>query len=109
MLTPNGRKGQARINLSTSGDNTVIAAPTSGHIEIDHISILPSGGAQTITFKSGTTTLFDFALDDQQGYTFDNTNDNPIEIAEASAFVVNISASTVATGEVVYRVVNEAL
>jgi hypothetical protein len=31
---------KADINISASGDNTIIAAPTSGFIAIDHINLI---------------------------------------------------------------------
>ena len=103
-----GRKARSEIDLSSSGDNTVISAPSSGHIEIDHLNFLPSAGANTIILKDGSTQWVSYALDDSQGFTFDNTSgDNHIELSETSAFVMNLSAATQVSGFVLYRVVGE--
>ena len=42
----------AVINISSSGDNTIIAAPTEGYIAIDHINFIPTT-AVTITLNDG--------------------------------------------------------
>lgn len=101
------RKGFARINTATIGDNTIIAAPSKGHIEIDHINILPSGGTNTITLKSGSTTKVDYALDDNQALALDIPVQNELALAEAEALVLNLSAATLVTGFVLYRIVGE--
>lgn len=115
MLTD--RRGVAEINSSTAGDVTVIAAPTKGHIEIDHLEIMPTGGANTVIVKlAGTASAanatpmerFEYAFDDNQAYVFDNTTDRSmLECKEATAFYINLSASTKVTGWVSYRVVGE--
>ena len=103
-----GRKARAEINTSSSGNNTIISAPSSGHIEIDHLNFLPSGGANTIILRDGATQWVSYALDDSQGFTFDNTSgDNHIELGETNAFVMNLSAATLVSGFVLYRVIGE--
>lgn len=114
MLTD--RRGQADINTSTAGDNTIIAAPTKGHIEIDHLEIMPTGGANTVIVKlagagsaSGQNPMqsFTYAMDDNQAYVYDRTNENSMETTEATALILNLSAATKVTGFVLYRVVGE--
>lgn len=101
------RKALARINVTTAADNTIIAAPSTGHIEIDHISVLVSGGANNLTFKNGSTTLFNFDLVNDAGWAFDNSFKNPIELSEATAFILNLGSATQVDGLVLYRVVGE--
>lgn len=104
------RKGFAEINTSTSGDNTIIAAPSVGHIEIDHLEIMPTGGANTVRVKldgAGGSTGYEYAFDDNQAYVYDRTTDNPITVSEATALILNLSASTKVTGFVSYRIVGE--
>lgn len=104
------RKGFAEINVSTSGDQTIIAAPTKGHIEIDHLEIMPTGGVNTVRIQlDGTSGIvgYEYAFDDNQAYVYDRTTNNPLAVAEAQPFVLNLSASTKVTGMVQYRVVGE--
>lgn len=115
MLTD--RRGVAEINTATSGDNTIIAAPSKGHIEIDHLEIMPTAGANTIIVKlAGASSAasqnpmerFEYAFDDNQAYVFDNTvGRSTLECKEATAFIINLSAATRVTGWVSYRVVGE--
>lgn len=105
MLTD--KRGFAKISIATAGDNTIIAAPTLGHIEIDHLEFIPTGGANTVTVKmsSAAADQYAYALDDQQGYSFDRTTPNTLTCTEATAFIINLSASTTVTGFVLYRIV----
>lgn len=99
------------INTSTSGDNTIIADPGDGkHIAIDFITLNPDGGANTLIFKSGSTELTRFVLNDNQPLTFENAIRHPrgiITIADSQAFVLNLSASTSVTGFARYRIVGQ--
>ena len=104
------RKGFAEIDVNTSGDNTIIAAPSVGHIEIDHMEIMPTGGANTVRVKldgASGTIGFQYAFDDNQAYVYDRTTQNSIELKEATALILNLSASTAVTGFVQYRIVGE--
>lgn len=106
----------AEINTSSSGDLTVITAPTTGHIEIDHLEIVPTGGTNTIKIKlAGASSAanqtpmqqYQYALDDNQAYVFDRTTYTKLECTEATAFIVNIGSATAVTGMVLYRIVGE--
>lgn len=104
------RKVFARINVEAATDTTLIAAPTSGRIEIDHITILASGGANNVDFKSGSTIKFDLDLAAGGGYTYDRTanpDDDGIELTNGEAFVLTTSAATKVQGFVKARVVGE--
>lgn len=114
MLTD--RKLKVEINTATSGDNTLAAAPTKGHYEIDHIEIMPTGGAQTIKLKlAGASSAanqtpieqIEYALDDNQAWVYDRTTDNAIEVKEATALILNLGAATRVTGFALLRVVGE--
>jgi len=107
-------RGTAEINSATAGDVTVIAAPTKGHIEIDHLEVMPTGGAQTLIFKiAGASSAanqtpmerWEYDFDDNQAYVYDRTHAASIECTEATAFIVNLAASTAVTGLVQYRIV----
>lgn len=112
MLTD--KRGHAEINTASSGDNTIIAAPALGHIEIDHMEIMPTAGANTVIVKlagagssANATPMerFQYAFDDNQAYVYDRTTVNGLECTEATAFIINLSAATAVTGFVAYRIV----
>ena len=115
MLTD--RRGQAEINTSSSGDTTIVSGPTKGHIEIDHMEIMPTGGANTVIVKlAGASSAanqtpmqrFEYAFDDNQAYVYDRTTaQSQLECTEAAAFIINLSAATKVTGWVAYRIVGE--
>lgn len=111
------RKVKLEINTSTSGDNTIIDAPSKGHIEIDHMEIMPTGGANTVIVKlagagssAGANPMqrFQYAFDDNQAYVYDRTTENTLECIEATALILNLSAATLVTGYVLARIVGEA-
>ena len=109
MINP-GRKVRVRIDEATSGDRTIIAALGAGTIiEIDFFQVMPTGGANTVQWKDGASTvMFAYALDDNQAITFDNASgDYPIVLTANTAFILNLSASTQVSGFVLYRVVGE--
>ncbi len=110
------RKFQAEINTATSGDNTIFAAPSKGHIEIDHLEINPTGGAQTVILKlAGASSTanqtpmqqVEYALDDNQAWVYDRTTPNSLECKEATALILNLGANTRVTGFVLGRIVGE--
>ena len=98
----------AIISISTSGDNTIVAAPTNpgNYLAIDFISILPTT-ANTVIFKSATTALSGaFPLDNKQAITWENSfmhTKGVITCAPNEAFVINLSGSTQVGGMVRYR------
>ena len=98
------------INTSTLGVNEIIAAPGAGkRIAIDFIQILPSGGANTLQIRDGTTVRVRYTMDDQQALTIENVIQHPlgiIKMADNSAFNLNLSAATLVTGFVRYRLLN---
>lgn len=106
------RKIRARINITTAGDNTIIAAPTGAgqYLEIDHIDFLASGGANTVTLKEGaSTTISDYDLLAAQGYNldFNNIDRNKIVLPVNTAFILNLSAATKVQGLVLAQVGGE--
>jgi len=107
MLTD--RKGFVEISLSAAEAGTVISAPSKGHIEIDHLEVIPTGGANTLTFTLGSSVAWTYAFDDNQGYVYDNTSPerNTLTGDEATAFTITLSAATAVTGFVLYRIVGE--
>ena len=99
---------KADINISSSGNNTIIAAPTNGYIVIDFIVFLPTT-AVSVQIKDGTTNYGGpFPLDAKQPFTFENTIHNEkgiITLSPGNAFVINLSGAVQCGGFVRYRVI----
>ena len=99
---------KADISISTSGDNTIIAAPTSGYIAIDHINFIPTS-AVTVQLKDGSTSYGGaYPLDGKQAVVLENSIQNEhglIKLSDASAFVMNLSGAVQVSGFVLYRIV----
>lgn len=100
-----GTPKDVSINTSTSGDNTIIAAPTVGRNLIHALSIV-AAGAVTVTIKLGSRTVAVFALTtggavnlsdiaSQQGGAF-------YECLTGEAFIINLSGAVNITGTVKY-------
>ena len=110
MPYANEKRVQLAVDTSTSGDNTLIAAPGAGkYLAIDFILLHPSGGAQEIKIKTGSTVLLPMDLDDNQPFTIENTIHDPegiFKCADNEAFVLNLGAATRVTGYIKYRVFN---
>ncbi|PIU58379.1 MAG: hypothetical protein COS89_00675 [Deltaproteobacteria bacterium CG07_land_8_20_14_0_80_38_7] len=101
---------KADINISSSGNNTIIAAPTTGYIAIDHINFLPTS-AVTVQLKQGTTAYGGaYPLDAKQAYTIENTIGNEhgiITCLPGEAFVIDLGGAVQVGGFVRYRIVGE--
>ena len=96
----------AVINISSSGDNTIIAAPSAGYIAIDHINFIPTS-AVTITLNDGTNEPA-YPLDSKQAFTIENAILNPkgiITVDPETAFIINLSAAVQVGGFIRYRIV----
>jgi hypothetical protein len=104
---------KADINISTSGDNTIIAAPsgTGNYLAIDFISLLPTT-AVSVQFKSGTTAYGGpLPLSTQQALTWENAMKNEhgvLTMAPNQAFVINLGGNVQVGGIVRYREVGSA-
>jgi len=98
----------ASIDISASGDNTIIAAPTEGYIAIDHINFLPTT-AVSVQLKSGSDDYgADYPLDGKQALALDNAMNSPkgvITCGNEEAFKINLSGAVQVSGFVRYRVV----
>ncbi len=102
---------KADINFSTSGDNTVIAAPGVGkRIRIDHINFIPAA-ATNIQLKDGVTNYGGvYTLLASTVVFIENTSQDQhgvIELSDNAAFVMNSTVATQMGGFVKYRIMNE--
>ena len=101
---------KADINISTSGDNTIISAPGAGkYLAIDYIDLLPTS-AVTVQFKSGATAYGGpYPFDAKQATTKENAmqnQDGVLTMADNASFVINLSAAIQVGGLVRYRIIN---
>lgn len=98
---------KADISISSSGDNTIISAPASGYIVIDHINFIPTT-AVNIQMKDGTTNYGGaYPLDAKQAFVLENamgSDKGVITLTPATAFVINLSGATQVSGFIRYRV-----
>ena len=101
---------QVALAASSSGDNTLIAAPGAGkYIVIDHISLIPAS-AVTATFKSGSTAITGgYTLDTKQGFVIENSmhnDDGVMTMNDNEAFVLNLGGAVAVNGMIRYRIRN---
>lgn len=104
---------KANIDISTSGDNTIIAAPTTegNYLAIDFISLIPTT-AVTVQFVDGTVaeTQSDYGgplpLDAKQALTWENAVSNEhgvITLSPNNSFVINLDGNVQVGGMIRYR------
>ena len=102
---------KADINISTSGDNTIIAAPGAGkYLAIDFIQYMPTA-ACAIQLKDGATNWGGpLPLDGKQAVTIENSFKNEhgvITLSDNSAFVMSLGSAVQVGGFVRYRIINK--
>lgn len=102
---------KADISISTSGDNTIIAAPGDGkYLMIDHINFIVSAGV-TVQFKDGATNYGGaYPLSTDQAVVLENAMRNEhgvITLSNNSAFVINLSGAVQTSGFIRYRIFNK--
>jgi hypothetical protein len=102
------KQNNAVISISSSGDNTIIAAPTQGYIAIDNINFIPSG-AVNMKFIRGTTDISGlYSLTANQGFTQENAThhqDGIITCLPNEAFIINLSGAVQCSGFCKYRII----
>lgn len=99
---------QVALSISSSGDNTVIAAPTDGYIAIDHINLL-TANAVTAKFKTGNTDISGaYTLDAKQAIVLENVlqhEEGVITCGHNEAFIINLGSGVQLSGFIRYRIV----
>ncbi len=99
---------KADININTSGNNTIIAAPTKpgNYLAIDFVSLIPTTAA-TLQFKSDSTNYGGpLPLDAKQALTWENAigNEHGIITCDPNqAFVINLDGNVQVGGMLKYR------
>jgi len=110
MVDFNENSVNAPISISSSGDNTIIPAPTQGFIVIDNLNFVPASPVNVI-LKAGTRSLSGaYPLTANQGWTQDNTMGKNLGILRClpgEAFKINLSGAVLCSGFVDYRVIGQ--
>lgn len=95
----------APVNISTTGDNTIIGAPTIGELFIHELVVNPSA-AMTITIKCGSRTVGVFTLSGGQPITLSDIvsmdGEPRFKCYQGEAFIINLSAAGSLTGTIAY-------
>lgn len=98
------------IDISNSGDNTIISAPTNGFIAIDHINFIPTS-AVGVKFIKGTTDLSGtYPLDAKQALTLENPSDWGRGLQNTDAgedFIINLDSAVQVSGFIRYRLIGQ--
>lgn len=96
------------IDISSSGDNTIVAALSAGdgYYAIDHINVLPTS-AVTVKVKTGSTEQTGpYPLDAKQPFTFENPSewrDGIMHSGVEEAIIINLSDGVQVGGFIRYR------
>lgn len=100
------KKSIAALTLSSSGDNTAIAAPGAGyHLEVHRLVLTSARGYNVdVILKNGSTAVTGAMVADIWDLDF---GVSPLVISTNSALVVNLSAAVAVTGFVQYMVVED--
>jgi len=91
----------ASINISTSGDNTIISAETGKRHYILKLVIIAEGAVDIILKHGATAWTGPMKFADLTGLTLDLDN-CPLITGENEAFIINLSAAVTVTGFVMY-------
>lgn len=105
------KEAKADINISTAGDNTIIAAPGDGkYLAIDFVSFIPTL-AVSVQFKTGSTNYGGpLPLAAQQALTWENSEgsqDGRITCGNNEAFVINLGGAVQVGGVCRYRIIGQ--
>ena len=103
------------ISISSSGSNTIIAAPGAGKcIYIDHINLFPSNSLNVQLWNgpssTGTALSGVYPLTTGQALVFENSpqlEHGILECSDNKAFVINLGSAVSCTGFLRYRIQNE--
>ena len=94
----------AVINASTNGDNTIVAAPTSGPIKVWKIWFT-AAGAVNATFKDGASTSLSGAVvltGAGSSFTLYYDGSPHWVTSPGNAFIINLNGAVAITGQVYY-------
>lgn len=101
----------AVISISSSGDNTIVAAPsgTSEFLAIDHINLVPNSAVTMTLYSGGTALSGTYSLTANQGFTIENNGQFPngiLKLGANEALIINLGSAVQCSGFVKYRIIN---
>lgn len=106
-LTPSSVLTELPLEIATSGNNTIIAAPGVGNrIIIYHINYL-TRGAVNVRLLSGTNDLsglYTWQNAQGGGFAFDGSSVGGLPLNENEAFVINLSTAVGIDGFILYSI-----
>ena len=98
------------VSFSTSGNNTIISAPTQGYIVIDNLNFVPASAVGAKLIAGSRDLSGRYSLTANQGYTQDNTmgkRDGILRCLPGEAFIINIDSAVQCSGFCDYRIIGE--
>ena len=99
------------VSFASSGDNTVITAPTSpAYLAIDLFSVVPNAAVSLKLIRGTTDLTGTYSLTANQGFTLDNSFQNVdgvITCGAGEAFKVNLGSAVQVSGFCRYRICGE--
>ena len=100
------------LRFSTSGDNTIIAAPSGTNMMIHGLILIPSADV-TVKIKCGARVMADLDLKQYMTYAMSDfpgmDGQGFYECKTGEAFIINLSAAIAVTGQVKYSYVDTTL
>jgi hypothetical protein len=96
----------APVNTATSGDNTIVAAPSgTGMIRV-HGYVLDAGGAVSVTWKNDAIASLTGAMSlaANSALVAPEAPDGWFDLSPAAGLVLNLSAAVQVSGHVLYSV-----
>ena len=98
------------VSFASSGDNTIISAPTNGRIVIDLLSLVPNFAVGLKLIAGVRDQSGRYSLTANQGFTLDNPSGSRWEAVRClpgEAFKINIDSAVQVSGLCDYRIVSE--
>ena len=95
---------KAVVNISSSGDNTIITGVSGKRIKISTLFFIVEGDV-SITLYNGATAIsgpMSFGGTNEPKGIISNYGDAPLKITQGNSFVVNLSAAVQVSGQVCY-------
>jgi hypothetical protein len=104
-----GTQRNVVIDIASSGDNTLIAAPSTGYIVIDFITLLPTTAVSVVLKRGSTALTGPLPLDTKQPFTFENaihSDQGILTCLPGEAFIINLGGAVQCGGFIRYRIIN---
>lgn len=102
------KQNHANISIASSGDNTIIAAPSQGYLAIDNVNFVPAGAVNMKLIAGTTDKSGVYPLTANQGFTQENASqhqDGVITCLPGEAFIVNLGSAVQCSGFCKYRII----